>query len=233
MQLTLLDETVWFPETKYALTEPNGLLAIGGTLSIERLLLAYQKGIFPWYSNDEPIMWWSPDPRAILIAHDFHVSRSFQQFMKKQIINKSTYCITVNYDFESVINACSLSHGETWITDEIIAAYCKLHQLGFAHSVEVWQNRQLIGGLYGVAQGAIFCGESMFSYHTNASKLALYTFCKHFIKCGGEWIDCQVINPHTASLGAIEIARHDYLIKLKQLQKQKVTAHCWLKQELN
>lgn len=226
--LTLLNKTTAFPNPKLALTDPNGLLAIGGDLSSSRLMEAYRCGIFPWYNDDEPIIWWSPNPRAILVPHEFHLSRSLKKFIKQ-----TDFTVTINYDFYSVINACALSHGETWITRDIISAYCKLHQLGFAHSIEVWQNRQLIGGLYGVAQGALFSGESMFSHQTNGSKIALYAFCLHFIKCGGQLIDCQVLNAHTASLGAINISRDDYLTRLKQLQNQSIDEQCWLKQELN
>ncbi len=225
--LTYLDETLAFPDPNMALIRPNGLLAMGGDLSPERLSVAYQQGIFPWYNDDEPILWWSPDPRAVFDPLQFHINRTFNKFLKK-----CDYKISINHDFTAVIKGCAKNHGETWITDEIIAAYIQFHQLGFAHSVEVWQNDQLVGGLYGVAQGAVFCGESMFSLKSNASKVALYAFSRHFSRCGGLLIDCQVINNHTASLGAFEIPRQKYLHYLKQLQVIKLKSFCYDKQYL-
>lgn len=227
MLLTYLDENLVFPNPNAALKDPNGLLAIGGDLSTERLLAAYQQGIFPWYGEDEPILWWSPNPRAVFDPLQFHMNRTFNKFLKK-----CDYRISINHDFTSVIQNCATNHGETWITDDIITAYVNLHQLGFAHSVEVWQNDDLVGGLYGVAQGAVFCGESMFSLKTNASKVALYAFSQHFADCGGLLIDCQVLNEHTASLGAFEISRIDYLNYLNQLQTIILNSDCYHKQYL-
>lgn len=230
MSLTLLDNSYYFPDPNMALTNPNGLLAIGGDLSYGRIIKAYQMGIFPWYSSNEPILWWSPDPRAVLWPNDLHISRSMNKF-----IRKTDYLITLNYDFHAVITGCASSRNtdQTWITDEIQMAYLKLHQLGFAHSVEVWQNGDLIGGLYGIAQGQLFCGESMFSKKTNASKLALIAFCRYFVAQGGQLIDCQVLNPHTESLGAIEITRHRYLTLLTQLQPSSLSYDCWQKKTLD
>ncbi|WP_392566733.1 leucyl/phenylalanyl-tRNA--protein transferase [Utexia brackfieldae] len=230
MSIIWLTEHTPFPAPSQALQEPNGLLAAGGDLTCQRLLIAYQAGIFPWYSTDEPILWWSPDPRAVLPPKQIHISRSMLKFMRK-----TDYQITLNHDFKGVIEACAATReeNETWITPEIIAAYLQLHHLGFAHSIEVWQNRQLIGGLYGVAQGQLFCGESMFSLCPNASKLALIVFGDYFMHHGGQLIDCQVMNPHTASLGAININRHDYLSILKQLQNASLSPDFWQKKSLS
>lgn len=230
MFLTELDHRLQFPPAQQALTEPNGLLAVGGDLSPERLMLAYQQGIFPWFSPDDPLLWWSPDPRAVLLPQQLHISRSLQKFLRR-----CDYQVTLNHAFTQVIAQCATIRGEDqiWITPEMQSAYCELHQLGFAHSVEVWHNRALIGGLYGVAQGKIFCGESMFSRQSNASKVAMVAFCRHFIACGGELIDSQILNDHTASLGAFNIARDDYLQLLQQLQQQALTANCWHNQTLN
>ncbi|WP_058913176.1 leucyl/phenylalanyl-tRNA--protein transferase [Entomohabitans teleogrylli] len=213
-----------FPSPEGALREPNGLLALGGDLSPGRLLAAYQRGIFPWFSPGDPILWWSPDPRAVLFPEQFHISRSFQRF-----IRRSPFRVTLNYAFERVITLCGQQRDEgTWITPEVNTAYCLLHELGHAHSIEVWQEDELVGGMYGVAQGALFCGESMFSRRENASKIALLSFCRHFLHYGGQLIDCQVLNPHTASLGALEIPRRDYLQHLSSLRLQSLEKTCWL-----
>ncbi|RKS85163.1 leucyl/phenylalanyl-tRNA--protein transferase [Orbus hercynius] len=225
MLLHVLDHSLTFPKPSHALTDPNGLLAVGGDLSANRLLAAYQKGIFPWFSEDEPILWWSPDPRAVLEPEQFHANRTFRKFL-----NKCAYQVTLNQHFAAVIEGCATYHQDTWITDEMIAAYIQLHQLGFAHSIEVWHNNRLIGGMYGIAQGALFCGESMFSIQTNASKVGLYAFCQHFLSNGGKLIDCQVLNEHTASLGAKDISRDDYLSRLPQLQTEPVAKHCYRQQ---
>ncbi|WP_409308987.1 leucyl/phenylalanyl-tRNA--protein transferase [Pectobacterium sp. B1J-3] len=229
MQLyQLSSDPLHFPEPGYALHEPNGLLAFGGDLSPVRLKTAYRQGIFPWYSPGEPILWWSPDPRAVLFPNEFHISRSLKKFLRKH-----DYSVTINRAFNDVITACSREHeGGTWITPEIIAAYCELHQSGQAHSVEVWQNSALVGGLYGIAQGSLFCGESMFSLAENASKYALLTFQQHFTDCGGRLIDCQVLNAHTASLGVREIPREHFLQFLFQLRDIPVVDRCWVPQIL-
>ncbi|WP_392561858.1 leucyl/phenylalanyl-tRNA--protein transferase [Orbus sturtevantii] len=225
MPLHVLNDSLIFPDPNDGLIEPNGLLAVGGDLSSSRLLAAYQQGIFPWFSEGEPILWWSPDPRAVIDPQQLHNSRSFKKFLQR-----SDYRVSINTDFSAVIAGCARYHKQTWITDDMLAAYLKLHQLGFAHSIEVWQNNRLIGGLYGIAQGALFCGESMFSSQTNASKVGLYAFCQHFILHGGALIDCQVLNDHTASLGAFELPREVYLTYLKQLQVSAVTQHCYQQQ---
>ncbi|MTD40549.1 leucyl/phenylalanyl-tRNA--protein transferase [Erwinia sp. CPCC 100877] len=212
-----------FPSPEAALREPNGLLALGGDLSPERLMLAYRRGIFPWYSPGDPILWWSPDPRAVLDPQEFHISRSFRRFLKQ-----ANFRVTLNHDFAGVIDGCASQRAEgSWITPEVNVAWQQLHQLGHAHSVEVWQDEQLVGGLYGVTLGTLFCGESMFSRRENASKTALLHFCRYFLAHGGRLIDCQVLNAHTASLGAKEIPRNLYLRLLENLYTQSLDIRCW------
>lgn len=198
-----------FPPIEQALKEPNGLLAAGGDLSIPRLLRAYTLGIFPWFDEDQPILWWSPDPRAVLFPQDLHISRSLHKTLRSQ-----RFTVTFDQQFESVIRACSAprtgSQG-TWITEDIVAAYCALHRRGFAHSVECWNDEgKLVGGLYGMALGQLFFGESMFSRATDTSKVAFV----HLVKQLEDWryplIDCQVMNPHLASLGATLIPRSEF-----------------------
>lgn len=217
-----------FPPPEGALREPNGLLALGGDLSPARLLMAYQRGIFPWFSPGDPILWWSPDPRAILEPSHFHLSRSMKRFHAK-----SPYRVTLNYAFGQVIEGCAADRDEgTWITHDIINAYLRLHELGYAHSIEVWDNDTLVGGMYGVAQGTLFCGESMFSRAINASKTALLVFCQEFSLRGGQLMDCQVLNEHTASLGAVEITRRHYLDQLDKLRLQKLPQNFWVPRTL-
>ncbi|WP_440501035.1 leucyl/phenylalanyl-tRNA--protein transferase, partial [Serratia nevei] len=184
---------------------------------------AYERGIFPWYSPGEAILWWSPDPRAVLFPAEFHLNRSLKRFLRHD-----PFRITLNHDFAAVIAACAHRPDEgTWIGPEVQRAYQHLHRLGYAHSVEVWQDDQLVGGMYGVAQGALFCGESMFSRVTNASKCALMAFCRHFAAYGGELIDCQVLNAHTARLGAREIPRRQFLQQLSTLQRRPLAPAGW------
>ncbi|EJF29369.1 leucyl/phenylalanyl-tRNA--protein transferase [Enterobacter sp. Ap-916] len=222
-------DSIAFPSPEGALREPNGLLALGGDLTPARLLMAYQRGIFPWFSPGDPILWWSPDPRAILYPAQFHLSRSMKRFHRT-----SPYTVTLNHAFERVLYGCASDRNEgTWITADIVEAYLRLHELGHAHSVEVWEGKELVGGMYGVAQGALFCGESMFSRRVNASKTALLVFCQHFIRHGGKLIDCQVLNEHTASLGVIEIPRREYLQALAELRLQHLGSHCWVPQMLS
>lgn len=227
--LRLSPDSLQFPSPGLALQEPNGLLAYGGDLSPERLLMAYQHGIFPWYSPGEAILWWSPDPRAVLFPAEFHLSRSLARF-----IRHSHWRVTLNQAFSQVVAGCADRVAEgTWIGPEVALAYQQLHHLGQAHSVEIWQEDELIGGMYGVAQGALFCGESMFSRLPNASKVALSCFCRFFMHQGGKLIDCQVLNAHTASLGAREIPRCDYLAWLGQLQPLTLATDCWQPQTLS
>lgn len=208
----LNDDPRLFPRHEYALKEPNGLLAAGGDLSCERLLNAYSLGIFPWYSEDDPILWWSPDPRCVLIPDEFKPSRSLSK-----AIRKSGYKVTSNKCFEEVVTECAaprLKQDGTWINTHIIESYSNLHKLGYAHSVECWDENELIGGLYGIAIGRAFFGESMFSKKSNSSKIAFAFLCKKLSDWGFEIIDCQVHNPHLESLGAIEIPRAEFLKKL-------------------
>lgn len=219
--LPFLGRETPFPPVDAALPDPNGLLAYGGDLSVSRLLSAYSQGIFPWYSEQEPILWWSPCPRAIIELDDFHASRSLHKLVRKQ-----TYRVTMDLAFCDVIEACatiprymagidSVSQ-DTWITGEMQFAYKALHKAGFAHSVEVWDNETLVGGLYGVAIGEVFCGESMFHRADNASKLALYALVVHMRKQGLAFIDCQMPTPHLASLGATTLSRKRFVAKLAQ-----------------
>jgi len=204
-----LDERLLFPEPDLA--EPDGLLAVGGDLSTHRLLLAYQNGIFPWYSDDSPILWYSPHERFVLYPSELKVSKSM-----RQILRSGKFRVTADTCFNEVIKACSAVPREgqdgTWITDDMMAAYNKLHTEGYAHSVEVWQNQELVGGIYGVQVGHVFCGESMFSRVSNASKTALIHLCqsKQF-----ELIDCQVYTGHLESMGARMISREQYMAVLQ------------------
>ena len=228
--LTLLDHKLWFPSPHQALQDPSGLLAIGGDLSPERLLLAYTMGIFPWFEQDQPILWWSPDPRAVIAPDKLHVSRSLAKLAKR-----SPYRLTINTAFTQVIRHCRQlrEHKEgTWITADIEAAYCQLHQQGHAHSIEVWQGSQLVAGLYGINLGQIFCGESMFHLVDNGSKLAMLALCRHFSRYGGALIDCQLPNPHLMSLGVDTWPRSDFLPRLQALQGLALREGCWQAGEL-
>jgi len=224
MQLIQLSpDSLDFPPPEMALREPNGLLAMGGDLSPARLLKAYHCGIFPWYSPGDPILWWSPDPRAVLLPASFHLSRSMKRFHQK-----SPYRVTLNQHFADVVEGCATDRQEgTWITSEVKQAWHKLHALGYAHSVEVWLDNELVGGMYGLAMGQIFCGESMFSRCENASKTALLVFSQWFQQQGGKLIDCQILNPHTASLGAEEIPRVIYFHYLKRFADEALLPSCW------
>jgi leucyl/phenylalanyl-tRNA--protein transferase len=198
-----------FPPVERALREPDGLLAAGGDLSPTRLLAAYKRGIFPWYSRGQPILWWCPDPRAVLFPGAFKTSRSLAKSMR----NKG---MTTRIDtaFSAVIDACgseAVRPGGTWLSSEMRAAYTRLHQLGSAHSVETWMGERLVGGLYGVAIGAVFFGESMFSLETDASKVALRRLCDHLQLCGFHMIDCQMATPHLMSLGATLLPRPQFI----------------------
>ena len=200
-----------FPKLSLALTEPNGLIAIGGNLSVERLLKAYSLGIFPWYGKDEPILWYSPDPRMVITPEKFHLSKSL-----KRVIQSSKFEVCINTDFKNVIVQCQkiVRQGQsgTWINDEMIEAYCKLHESGHAHSYEVYENGELVGGLYGVALGDVFFGESMFSLVSNASKVA---FAYLLQQSSYQLIDCQVENNHLESLGAFKMPRDLFIQQLK------------------
>ena len=219
------DDTEPFPSLDSALDEPNGLLAAGGTLNPERLLNAYRCGIFPWFEEEQPILWWSPNPRLVLKPNELHVSRSL-----KKLINKNTYSCTIDTVFSDVILACSGSrdgqHG-TWITDSMISAYETLFKLGHAHSVEVWMDKKLIGGLYGISIGQVFFGESMFSRLDNASKVGFTFLCQHLSNWGYQLVDCQVHSNHLESLGASTISRHDFAEQLKLYCSTKASPNAW------
>lgn len=214
----LLDSSTPFPSLSSALLEPNGLIAIGGDLSLTRLLNAYERGIFPWFSDGEPILWWSPDPRMVLFPEELKISRS----LKKTLKNKG-FEVRFNTAFREVITACSstLRGGQrgTWITQDIIDAYCRLHDAGYAVSAEFWLNGQLAGGCYGVKIGHMFYGESMFHHITDASKVAFVRLVEHLNKTGIQMIDCQMKTAHLASLGAREISRTEFISRLSALVK--------------
>ncbi len=207
-------ENIEFPHPDLALTEPDGLLAVGGDLSPQRIINAYMNGIFPWYSDGQPILWWSPNPRAVLFPDKLHVSRSL-----KKVISKNIYRTTLDQAFEQVIENCAQTPRKdqegTWITDEIAQAYIRLHQLGIAHSAECWLEDKLVGGLYGIALGRIFFGESMFSHRSNASKVAFVHLLDELKKADYALIDCQVTTEHLLSLGAEEIPRNQFLNLVK------------------
>lgn len=200
----ILSQKIEFPPVET--TDEEGLLAIGGDLSTERLLLAYKSGIFPWYNEDEPICWWCPDPRFVLFPKELKVSKSMQT-----VLNNGTFRFTINKAFDKVIANCKSitrkGQDGTWIQPEVIAAYTKLHQLGFAISAEAWKDGELVGGLYGVLLGKVFFGESMFSKQSNASKFAFINFVRHLQKQGIVLIDCQIYTSHLESLGARMIDR--------------------------
>lgn len=204
-----------FPPVQRALREPNGLLAAGGDLSLPRLLDAYRHGIFPWYSEGEPVLWWSPDPRMVLFPPEFAISRS----LGKRLRN-AEYEVRVDTCFTKVMQACAEpreGQAGTWITDEILSAYAALHAAGAAHSVETWMNGELAGGLYGVAIGRVFYGESMFTRVTDASKIALAHLARQLERWNFGVIDCQMNTSHLASLGAREIPRSEFLRLLSEL----------------
>lgn len=228
--LTELDSTLYFPSPEEALTEPNGLLAIGGDLSPARLLTAYYNGIFPWYSPYQPILWWSPDPRGILPVAQLHISRSL-----RKTLNKTSLRFTVNHAFMDVVTACAAPRRyseDTWITSEFMQSYAVLHEMGQAHSVEVWDNDQLVGGLYGLSVGKLFCGESMFHRQTDASKLALVALCQHLSRYDAPLIDCQMQNSYLETMGIQEWPRAEFLRQLAQLREQSFPAECWQPQVL-
>jgi len=205
------DENTPFPDCDWALDEPNGLLAFGAQLTPKRLLMAYRNGIFPWYNPGEPILWWSPDPRCVLWPEQIHISRSLRKLLKKK-----PFEIRKNSAFADVMHACSEPRPDepgTWISAEMKAAYLEMHRLGYAHSIECWQDGNLVGGLYGIQLGSVFFGESMFSRVANASKVALVDLAQnHQLSL----IDGQVSSPHLHTLGAITLARRHFLAHLEQ-----------------
>lgn len=202
-----------FPSVETATIHPDGLLAAGGDLSPNRLLEAYRQGIFPWFNPDDPILWWSPDPRLVLYPDNLKISRSLRKVLKKK-----DYEIRVDTCFETVMRNCAAprkSGAGTWISEPMIEAYSSLHELGFAHSVETWMDEKLVGGLYGIAMGEVFFGESMFSQATDASKIAFVHLVLQLERWNFRMIDCQVKSAHLVSLGASEIPRSEFSMKLK------------------
>ncbi len=211
-----LESAETFPPLGLALREPNGLLCAGGDLTPQRLVLAYLNGIFPWYSPGEPILWWSPDPRMVLFPAEFRTSRSLRKTLRN-----GNYSVRLDTRFKAVIQACARTPRKdqpgTWITAEIQAAYTRLHELGYAHSVETWIDETLVGGLYGIAIGKMFYGESMFAHTTDASKIAIAHLVRYLGDRGFGMIDCQMNTHHLASLGAREIPRDDFIDRLRKL----------------
>lgn len=213
MPVFLLSENVAFPPAHFA--TPEGLLAVGGDLSQERLLSAYRKGIFPWFSDNEPILWWSPDPRLVLYPDELHVSRTLNR-----VLRKNRFKVTIDCAFEQVIDACAKTRTQkdegTWIVDAMQVAYRRLHETGYAHSVESWMDNRLVGGLYGVSLGRCFFGESMFSHVSNASSVALIVLARYLMTLSFDFIDCQVTTAHLMRFGAREIPRSQFLKELQE-----------------
>ncbi len=224
------DNSLTFPPIEHALTEPNGLLALGGDLSPERLIKAYSQGIFPWYSDDDPFMWWSPNPRAIIDINELRINRTLRKAIKK-----SPYQITLNKDFSQVTQLCAdapFRSDETWILPEMETAYLALHQLGYAHSFEIWHTDDhgettLVGGLYGVAINGFFSGESMFYKQSNASKFALIALGQLLKSADIQFIDCQLLNPFLEDMGAKEISRESFLQKQRAAMTKNMPDNFW------
>ena len=225
MQLITTDT----PETQfpspYSASE-EGLVAVGGEITVTRVLSAYGQGIFPWYSEDQPVLWWSPEPRAILYPDDIKISRSL-----KKVLRKKNFQVTADQEFSKVIKACAGPRTQspgagTWITEEMIETYTQLYQMGYGHSIEVWNDDKLVGGLYGLALGSAFFGESMYSHVPNASKIALVYLAKFASSNGIDFIDCQLPSDHLTSMGAINISRKKYLAILQDaLKNEDLTEH--------
>lgn len=219
-----------FPHPNTALENPDGLLAIGGCLSPSRLSDAYRQGIFPWYSEGEPLMWWSPSERAVIELDDFHVSRSLRKSARKLAIS-----VSVNQCFAEVIHQCKvqrIAQEGTWITDAMEHAYIQAHHQNLAHSVEVWQGPRLVGGLYGIMQSRVFCGESMFFRQRDCSKLAMWALVELLKQHGGDFIDCQMMNPYLAQLGATPLPREDFLARLKESNQYPIDLSFWRARQL-
>ena len=206
--MKFLTKDLIFPNVNDA--DESGVLAFGGDLSPERLILAYKSGIFPWFNIDEPVIWWAPNPRMVLFLDELIISKSM-----RNVINRNVFTVTFNKNFREVISNCQKidrnDQNGTWITNDMIDAYCKLNELGFVKSVEVWQNNELVGGLYGIDLGHVFCGESMFSKVSNASKFAFINLVNDLKSKNYKLIDCQVHNDHLESLGCREISRNDFM----------------------
>ena len=218
----LAPDSLDFPPASQALADPNGLLAVGGDLNPDRLIAAYRQGIFPWYEEGQPLLWWSPDPRTVVRPCSVHLSRSMRKFLRK-----SDFLVTFDRCFPAVIRACAAPRAYadgTWITPAMQHAYTELHRRGQAHSVEVWQANELVGGLYGVGLGRVFFGESMFSRRSNASKTAFLALACRLQQQGGELIDCQMPTDHLDSLGAQQLSRADFVSTVQHLSS---APDCW------
>jgi len=223
--IKLLQHDTPFPPVEQALRSPNGLLAAGGDLMPERLLDAYRHGIFPWFNAGDPILWWSPDPRMVLFPDEFIVSHSLRKTLRS-----GKHEVRTDSAFEQVMRACAQprdGQDGTWIQEEIVEAYVRLHNMGLAHSVETWLDNELVGGLYGVGLGRMFYGESMFSRKTDASKIALAHLAAQLKRWNFGMIDCQMNTPHLATLGAREIPRREFLARLQELIHYPNTASTW------
>ena len=220
----LPDDAIHFPDPSFA--EANGLLAVGGDLSPERLLQAYALGIFPWYTEDDPILWWSPDPRLIVHPGDVHLSRSLRKTMKR-----GTFRVTLDEAFTEVVSACAThprpEQDGTWITEDMVEAYSVLHGLGYAHSVEAWEGETLVGGVYGVSLGSCFFGESMFARRSDASKVAFANLSDQLCKWGFTLIDCQMYTDHLARFGAEELSRESFLALLDDGLRHETRVGKW------
>ena len=227
MQLITLDT----PETQFPSPDSaseEGLVAVGGEITTVRVLSAYRQGIFPWYSEDQPVLWWSPEPRAVLYPDKIKISRSL-----KKTLRKNNMRVTADQAFGKVIKACAgpriqSPEGGTWITDEMMVTYTQLHEMGYGHSIEVWLDEKLVGGLYGLALGSAFFGESMYSHAPDASKIALVHLAKYASSTGIDFIDCQLPTEHLSSMGAIDISRIEYLASLKDALKHNDRTERWL-----
>jgi len=222
MHLALLDpDNPAFPDPNTALAEPDGLLAVGGNLDPNTLFNAYRQGIFPWYQDDDPILWWSPATRCVIEPKTLNISSRLRRLLRQQ-----PYQIKTDSAFNAVVKACAEPRGDggTWITEEMIDSYTALHDQGQAHCVEVWDGSDLVGGIYGVHVGGIFCGESMFSRVDNGSKIAIAHLCQWMVAEGLEILDCQLVNPHLLSLGAISMPRADFLARLHSIRDRE---HQW------
>lgn len=223
--LNSIDANEPFPDPENALTEPDGLLALGGCLSPSRIINAYRKGIFPWFNQGDPILWWSPDPRLVLNPAAIRLSRSL-----RKTVRKKEYRITFDQAFDDIIHACAAPRKEapgTWITDSMITAYSKLHALGYVHSVEAWYQDRLVGGLYGIAIGRAFFGESMFYRRSNASKVAFAVLAEKLSLWNYALIDCQVQTEHLTSFGAKQISRGDFVDRITRYCNETVAADAW------
>ncbi|QKI89088.1 leucyl/phenylalanyl-tRNA--protein transferase [Thiomicrorhabdus xiamenensis] len=226
----LSPENIAFPPSELALDEPDGLLAIGGDLTPQWLLHAYKNGIFPWFNADDPILWWTPNPRSVLKIKNLKISRSLRKSWRDKVLS-GKYKITLDTAFQSVMHNCASiprkDQDGTWINHKMISSYLQLHLHGYAHSVEVWDGDQLIGGLYGLAIGKIFFGESMFAHKTDASKLALIAICFQLEEWGFEWIDTQVETSHLSSMGATLLARDAFEVGLRYFTRQPFPPKSW------